>query len=78
MVKISEWGKSPALRLPRALMLEKGLSIGQSVEIESVEGGFFVRPSRPSYTLSELAARMKSDNRPEIVSWGPPVGNEAL
>lgn len=78
MVRISEWGKSPALRLPKALMIEKGLSIGQAVDIESVEGGIFIRPARPSYTLAELAAKMTANNRPEIVSFGPPVGNEAL
>jgi len=78
MVRISTWGQSPALRFPKQVMAETGWSVGQELDFQMVDGGVLLRPARASYTLADLASKMTPENRPEIVSWGSAVGNEAI
>ncbi len=74
-VKVSKWGNSLGIRLPKALADETGLREGQSVELSPNEGGFDVRPATatPRYTLEELVTEMERlgpKNRPAYEDWG--------
>jgi antitoxin component of MazEF toxin-antitoxin module len=44
-IKVGKWGKSLALRVPLEIARGVGLSDGESVEIEVVEGDIVVRRS---------------------------------
>lgn len=73
--KVSKWGNSLGIRLPKALMEQSGLREGQSVELSSKDGGFDVRPTStvPRYALEELVAEMEKAGpaaRPAYEDWG--------
>lgn len=73
--KISKWGNSLGVRLPKALAEETGLREGQVVELSVNGSGFDVRPGAavPRFTLEELIAemdRLGPENRPPFEDWG--------
>jgi len=81
--KISKWGNSLGLRLPKAAVAATGLKVGS--EFEVVVEGRDLRLKRiskiPYYRLEDLLAemdRLGPENRPEIVDWGPDVGAEII
>lgn len=77
LTKISKWGNSRALRIPKQLAVEAGLDFGSEVEILVANGQLrIVPPHAPSYTLEELVAQITPENRHGEVDWGPPVGKE--
>lgn len=81
--KISTWGNSLGLRLPKAAVEAAGLSPGMEVEI-TVEGREMrMHPVTriPYYRLEDLLAemdRLGPETRPEVVDWGPDVGAEII
>lgn len=74
--RISKWGNSLAMRLPRALAEEAGLSDGSDVEIMLQDGRIVISPVGPEYQLDELVEGITSENRPTETDWGRPVGDE--
>jgi antitoxin MazE len=82
-VKISRWGNSLGLRLPKAAVDATGLKPGAEVDV-MVEGrDLRVRQPLPikHYRLEDLVAEMKRlgpENEPETVDWGPDVGSEII
>jgi antitoxin MazE len=82
-VKITRWGNSLGLRLPKPAAEAIGLRAGTEVDLE-IEGRD-LRISRPlpikHYRLVELVAEMKRlgpENQPETVDWGADVGAEII
>jgi antitoxin MazE len=74
--RISKWGNSLGIRIPRAFSLDIGLEAGSEVEI-AVEGGKIVlTPVARDYSLAELAERITPENRHGETDWGDPVGHE--
>jgi len=60
-------------------MAAAALSVGQEVEVREKDGKLIIEPvSKPVFTLEALLAEMKPETFPEIVDFGPPVGNELL
>jgi antitoxin MazE len=82
-VKISKWGNSLGLRLPRAAVEAAGLKPGAEVDV-SIEGrDLRVRSLLPAkfYRLEDLLAemdRLGPDNEPETLRWGPDRGAEII
>jgi antitoxin MazE len=82
-VKVSKWGNSLGVRLPKAAAAAAGLSEGSEVDVV-VEGRELrlkpaVRITR--YRLADLVAEMKRlgpENEPPTVDWGPDRGSEIL
>ena len=77
LAKVSPWGNSLALRIPKALADEAGLERGKQVTIR-YEGGELriIAVEEPYYDLDELLASIPDDYEPEEWDIGPPVGNE--
>ena len=82
-VKISKWGNSLGLRLPRAAVDATGLEAG--AEVDLVIEGRDLRVTRllptKHYRLGDLLAeidRLGPENQPEMVDWGPDRGAEAI
>jgi antitoxin component of MazEF toxin-antitoxin module len=46
------------------------------IEITRLEGGLLLNPKKPSYTLTELLARVKPENRHSETEWGAVNGRE--
>jgi len=77
-VKISKWGNSLGLRLPRSLAEHIGVNEGQIVEI-SVDGArLTVEPIKPAYSLSDLLVNMTPAAMREAFDWGEDVGRERV
>jgi antitoxin component of MazEF toxin-antitoxin module len=77
---VSAWGKSTAVRIPSALVKRSGISVGQTVRLESTgDGVITIRAVRERPNLEALLDRVTSDNMPDEadVTWGRPVGTEA-
>lgn len=74
--KICKWGNSLAVRIPRKLADQAGLSEGLDVEVRASEGKLIVAPKIPEYDIRALVKKITKENRHELVDWGPPVGKE--
>ncbi len=82
-VKISRWGNSLAVRLPKELAEKLKLEEGQIVDMSIDAEVLSVRPiSTKRYpTLEELVAearRLGPQNEPAFEDWGPDVGAEII
>ncbi len=76
---IRKWGNSPALRLPTAVLKEAGYQLEQKVELVVSEGRIIIQPSeKVEYDLDSLVSGIHAKNLHTEVSFGAPVGKEAL
>ena len=84
-VKVSEWGNSLAIRLPKAVVDQLGLKAGGEAELtlqnDRVEIHGPKTESRKRYEamIAEMKRLMAEGvPEPELVDWGPPLGDEKL
>lgn len=76
---IRKWGNSLALRLPMSAIKEAAFSLEQKVNIIVTRGRIVIEPSnRVEYDLEELLGGITAQNSHSEVSFGTPVGQEAL
>lgn len=76
---IRKWGNSPALRLPTAVLKEAGYRLEQKVDLVVSRGRIIIQPSKKiEYDLDALVNGIDAGNTHDEVSFGRPVGNEAL
>ncbi len=76
---IRKWGNSPALRLPTTVLKEAGYQLEQKVDLIVSRGRIVILPSeKVEYDLEALISGINSSNVHDEVSFGSPVGNEAL
>jgi antitoxin MazE len=79
-VRVSRWGNSLAVRLPKHIAEELRLEEGQTVDLTVDMDELKLRPVTPipRYRLEDLIAQMDPANQPELVDWGPDVGAEII
>lgn len=76
---IRKWGNSPALRLPSAALKAAGYALGQKVELVVSRGRIVIQPSENvTYSLDKLLVGITPGNAHSELSFGKPVGKEAL
>lgn len=75
--RVTKWGNSLGVRIPKAVAKEVGLDEGASVEVKVSGRKLVLTPTRPEYSLDELVARITPGNRHGETDWGSPVGNES-
>ena len=76
-VKVSRWGNSLALRIPKALATEANVAEDSQVDLRVVDGQLVAIPVPDSaYTLESLLTGVTDDNVHSEVDWGLPVGKE--
>lgn len=76
--RVSKWGNSLGLRVPREVALRAGLVEGSRVDIEGYpDGRIVVTPSRRRFTIEELVAGMSPEREHPLEDDGP-VGEELL
>lgn len=78
--KITKWGNSYGIRIPKEIINELSIAEGTEFDMNIIDGGIQIKPlqKRKKYTLEELLAQIPEDYEPEIIDWGPDVGNEIL
>ena len=77
-VAVAKWGNSLALRLPKHVADDLGLTTGTAMAVD-VEGGRLVAKPvgrRPRPKLADLVAAITPKNRHAAADWGAAVGNE--
>jgi antitoxin MazE len=77
MTQIAKWGNSLGLRLPKSVALEAQVGEGDTVAVSVKNGTIVIRPSRPSYSLEQLVAKITPRNRHDESDWGGSIGHEA-
>lgn len=80
ITKIQKWGNSQGLRLPRQLIEEARIAVGDEVEITLRDGQIVISPvprARGRHSLQELVSRIPKNAKPGELDWGGPVGQEA-
>lgn len=79
LAKIQKWGNSQGLRLPKNLLSDAQLNVGDEVDISVKEGIMIVAPAkriRGRHSLKDLVAHIPESYQPGEVDWGTPVGKE--
>jgi antitoxin MazE len=76
-MRVTRWGNSLAVRIPKALAEQAEIEDGSEVEVSVADGVLTVRPRRKSYTLDQLVDQITPENRHDEVDWGEPEGKEA-
>jgi antitoxin MazE len=74
---IQKWGKSLAVRIPRAFAAETHLHNGTEIDLK-LQFGRLVITSRKEkrHDLRSLLAQVRKSNRHAEMDWGGPVGGE--
>ena len=76
---IRKWGNSPALRLTTAVLKEAGLQLEERVDLVVSKGQVIIRAiDKVEYDLETLVSGINAKNTHDEVSFGAPVGKEAL
>lgn len=79
LTKIQKWGNSQGLRLPKNLLIDAQLGVGDDVNISVKDGIMIVTPTkivRGKYNLKDLVARIPKETEIGETEWGKPVGKE--
>ncbi|GMU70916.1 MAG: hypothetical protein AMXMBFR42_03830 [Burkholderiales bacterium] len=78
MTRISAWGNSHGVRLPRDVLEEAGIPPNADVTIRAESGRILIEPVKRKPTLDELLARIEPGAATREVDFGPPIGREVL
>ncbi|HKK90578.1 MAG TPA: AbrB/MazE/SpoVT family DNA-binding domain-containing protein [Desulfobacteraceae bacterium] len=79
IAKIQKWGNSQGLRLPKKLLSDVPIGVGDEVDINVKEGAMIITPVRKirgRHILEDLVARIPENYQADEVDWGEPVGKE--
>jgi len=77
IARVQKWGNSQGLRLPKHVLKQTDIALGDEVEIIAGDHELLVRKARRSkYDLAELVSRIPKDYKAHEVDSGPPVGKE--
>jgi antitoxin MazE len=75
--RIQKWGNSQGLRLPKHILEDADISIGDNVEVIPQEGQIVIKKvSRRKFDLAEMVSRMPRNYKVREESFGKPVGKE--
>ena len=76
-MRVTRWGNSLAVRIPKALAEQTDLREGSEVELSVADGALAIRPKPRSYSLEELLEQVTPENCHDEIDWGEPQGKEA-
>jgi antitoxin MazE len=78
--RVSRWGNSLAIRLPKAAVASLQVREGEPVDLVIEGDALLIRARRPHYRLEELVAAMRPEDQPELLDdvMSPPIGDEVL
>ena len=71
---IRKWGSSLAVRIPKAIAEQWGVSEGSAIEMDAGDGQVVMRKRK--YGLADLLARVTVDNLHPEQDTGEAAGNE--
>jgi antitoxin MazE len=77
-VRISKWGNSLGVRVPKDVAAKVGLSEGSRVDVSVEQDRIVISAKRPVYNLDELLVGVTPKAMREAFDWGPDVGREKM
>ena len=79
VTKIQKWGNSQGLRLPKQVLEDARIAVGDDVDVTSRDGMIVIAPARRvrgKQSLKDLVSRIPENYEPEEMDWSEPVGKE--
>jgi len=77
LAKVQKWGNSQGVRLPKQILRDARISVGDDVEVSARSGRIVVKPlSKSKFDLADLVSRMPRNYKPREESFGKAVGKE--
>ncbi len=77
-VRVTKWGNSLGIRIPKAIAARIGLGEGSRVEVVAEGDRIVISTDRPVYELEELLEDMTPEAMRDAFDWGPEVGREIV
>lgn len=77
-IRLSKWGNSLGLRIPKSVTTQLGLVEGAQLEITTEDNRIVISRPRPSYRIADLVADLTHSNLSEAFDWGPDEGRERV
>ena len=74
--RISKWGNSQAVRIPKPVLEQAGMRLGEVLEIRVEAGRIILEAPNSAPTLEFLVAQISPENRHRELDWGKPLGRE--
>jgi antitoxin MazE len=74
--RISKWGNSRAVRVPREVLDRAGIDPDEAVTLSAEAGRIVIAPAKRKPLLAELLAQIKPDDDFSEVEYGGSVGRE--
>ncbi len=77
--KVQKWGNSQGIRIPKNLLENSHIKIGEEVTISANNGKIIVEPThkiRGKYDIKALISKIPDDYKVEEENWGTPSGRE--
>ncbi len=77
--KIQKWGNSQGIRIPKSLLKDSYIKIGDEVNITTIAGKIILEPRRKihgRYKIQNLIKKMPKNYNAKEEDWGKPVGQE--
>jgi antitoxin MazE len=75
-VRVTRWGNSLAVRIPKALAEQTRIEEGSEVELSVADGAVTIRPKTHTYSLQDLLEQVTPENRHDEIDWGDPQGKQ--
>ena len=73
---VQKWGNSLAIRIPKNITKEVGVSEGSNVDIAVENGNIILSPSSEEYSLKDLLKSVTDENIHSEISTGVHTGGE--
>jgi len=77
--KVQKWGNSQGIRIPKNILENSHIKIGEEVEITIQDGKIIVEPTNRvhgRYKIKDLVSNMPVDYEVAEENWGDPTGRE--
>ncbi len=77
--KVQQWGNSQGVRIPKSLLVDSHIKVGEEVDISLQDGKIIIEPMKKihgRFDIKELAAKMPKNYKPKEEDWGDPMGRE--
>ena len=79
LTKVQKWGNSQGIRIPKNILKNTNIKIGEEVDLVVQVGKIIIEPTNKihgRYNIHDLVKNMPNGYVPEEENWGKPVGKE--
>lgn len=78
LAKAQKWGNSLAVRIPKTVAEECGITVDSAVEVSRENDVIVIKPVKKKFSLEMLLADVTPENLHSELSTGKPQGKESL